>query len=293
LDDDFEAGFDDLEDAKADDEGQGMGDDEDFMFASAHENSFEEFNPNFDSPTASKSNTLASERTPTNKASTAGFPTGSAVDDFVDFGDAFGGSSAAGAGGMSKSSILPGTSGLGALGAPGAAAAAGAKDDWDAMMKSLESSSQADAHKSDASSKPTTGKTEQRPELERTVTTEHDDPILKTLTGMGFSRDRSVAMLEKYDYNDQKVGSHSASPSTSTSISSPRRPVPGAYPSEKTIKSVSFLPIDVPLHGHDPKQDVEKRKDESVAPSSAKVMTPEHRLRRELRKLKGLFTERD
>lgn len=87
-------------------------------------------------------------------------------------------------------------------------------------MKSLSNTSQADAHKLEASSNVTMGKTEQRPELERTVTTEHDDPLVKNLTGMGFPRDRSVAVLEKYDYNDDKVGSLS----TSSPISSLQRP---------------------------------------------------------------------
>lgn len=35
--------------------------------------------------------------------------------------------------------------------------------------------------------------------------TEHDDPILKRLTGMGYPRDRSLAALEKFDYNIDKV----------------------------------------------------------------------------------------
>lgn len=35
--------------------------------------------------------------------------------------------------------------------------------------------------------------------------TEHDDPILKRLTGMGYSRDRSLSALEKFDYNINKV----------------------------------------------------------------------------------------
>ena len=284
LDDDFEAGFEDLEDAKADDEGQGMGDDEDFMFASAHENSFEEFNPIFDSPAASKTNTLASERTPTNKASTAGYPTGSAMDDFADFENAFGSGSGTGAGGMTKSSILSGASGLGALGVPGgAAAAAGGKDDWDTMMKSVSNTGQADAHKSDVSSNTIAGKSEQRPELERATTTEHDDPIVKELTGMGFPRDRSVAVLEKYDYNDEKVGS------LSVSIPSPQRAVPG-------VKGVSFFRASSATVGDEVVKDKKlfhEGMEEPATPCSAMTMTPGHRLKRELRKLKGLFAERD
>lgn len=45
------------------------------------------------------------------------------------------------------------------------------------------------------------------PELQRVLSegNEHDDPILKRLTGMGYSRDRSLAALEKFDYNINKV----------------------------------------------------------------------------------------
>ena len=35
--------------------------------------------------------------------------------------------------------------------------------------------------------------------------TEHDDPILKRLTGMGYPREESLAALEKFDYNIDKV----------------------------------------------------------------------------------------
>jgi epidermal growth factor receptor substrate 15 len=63
FNDDFDAGFDDLTDAKeADDKG-----DDDFMMSSQHREGFDEFNPVFDSPAASKSNTMASQQTPTGK----------------------------------------------------------------------------------------------------------------------------------------------------------------------------------------------------------------------------------
>ena len=46
-----------------------------------------------------------------------------------------------------------------------------------------------------------------RPALGRALTqgSEHDDPILKRLTAMGWSREESLAALEKYDYNIDKV----------------------------------------------------------------------------------------
>ncbi|KAL9050379.1 MAG: hypothetical protein Q9162_006659 [Coniocarpon cinnabarinum] len=46
-----------------------------------------------------------------------------------------------------------------------------------------------------------------RPSLARAISagTEHDDPILKSLTGMGYPREKALAALEKYDYNLEKV----------------------------------------------------------------------------------------
>lgn len=47
----------------------------------------------------------------------------------------------------------------------------------------------------------------ERPKLGRALTegTEHDDPILKRLTAMGWSRDESLKALEQFDYNIDKV----------------------------------------------------------------------------------------
>ncbi|UNI19974.1 hypothetical protein JDV02_006116 [Purpureocillium takamizusanense] len=42
---------------------------------------------------------------------------------------------------------------------------------------------------------------------------EHDDPILKNLTGMGYSRADAVAALEKYDYNLERAANYLASQS--------------------------------------------------------------------------------
>ncbi|GAB0144009.1 hypothetical protein EsHS_00004506 [Epichloe bromicola] len=42
---------------------------------------------------------------------------------------------------------------------------------------------------------------------------EHDDPILKSLTGMGYTRTDAVSALEKYDYNLEKAANHLASKS--------------------------------------------------------------------------------
>ena len=53
----------------------------------------------------------------------------------------------------------------------------------------------------------------ERPVLGRALTqgTEHDDPILKRLTAMGWNREESLAALEKFDYNIDKVRSESRS----------------------------------------------------------------------------------
>ncbi|OQV06200.1 hypothetical protein CLAIMM_10811 isoform 1 [Cladophialophora immunda] len=47
----------------------------------------------------------------------------------------------------------------------------------------------------------------ERPQIGRALSTgtEHDDPILKRLTAMGWSREESLAALEKYDYNIDKA----------------------------------------------------------------------------------------
>jgi epidermal growth factor receptor substrate 15 len=45
------------------------------------------------------------------------------------------------------------------------------------------------------------------PSLGRAISTgtEHDDPILKKLTGMGYDRNDALSALEKYDYDISKV----------------------------------------------------------------------------------------
>jgi epidermal growth factor receptor substrate 15 len=50
---------------------------------------------------------------------------------------------------------------------------------------------------------------QQLPQLGRALSagTEHDDPILKKLTGMGYARNDALAALEKFDYDINKVTS--------------------------------------------------------------------------------------
>ena len=50
----------------------------------------------------------------------------------------------------------------------------------------------------------------ERPQIGRALTEAgvHDDPILKNLTGMGYTRTDAVAALEKYDYNLERVSKY-------------------------------------------------------------------------------------
>ena len=64
--------------------------------------------------------------------------------------------------------------------------------DWDAMFSDL---------KPAGSGSP---KEEERPEAKRTESGD-DDPMLKQLVGMGYTRDQSLSALEKYDYNLERV----------------------------------------------------------------------------------------
>ncbi|KAF2742921.1 hypothetical protein M011DRAFT_252083 [Sporormia fimetaria CBS 119925] len=183
FNDDFDAGFDDLTDAKEADDKT----DDDFMLSSQHREGFDEFNPVFDSPAASKSNTMASQQTPTGK------PMGD--DGFGDF-DHFG-------------QPKPDRS-MGVASPP---------QDWDAIFSNLDSAasndkntqSSADLGKSvfDTLDKEDAAASSSKspPQLGRALSagTEHDDPILKKLTGMGYARSDALAALEKFDYDINKV----------------------------------------------------------------------------------------
>ncbi|KAH6642361.1 hypothetical protein C7974DRAFT_99987 [Boeremia exigua] len=194
FNDDFDAGFDDLTDAKEDDKT-----DDDFMFSSHQRDELDEFNPVFDSPAASKSNTMASQQTPTGK------PRGD--DSFSDFEH------------LSHS-----------FGQPQAPQPASSAQDWDAIFSNLESSQNdkpghsqqastdfsksifdnLDSENAGASSSKQghlSPHSPQMPQLGRAISsgTEHDDPILKKLTGMGYSRDQALGALEKFDYDINKA----------------------------------------------------------------------------------------
>ena len=189
--DDFDDEFADLADAR---EADDKGDDE---FGGAHRDGFEEFNPIFDSPATTKSSTLESSSS-----------TVQPEDTFHGFGNSVGGFPPASTAGQPPQQSL--------INSP---------HDWDAIFAGIETP-QVEAGKpilpprdepSFASSGGQAGPSSttaagdetnlNQPALGRALTasSEHDDPILKRLTGMGYPRDQSLEALEKFDYNIDKV----------------------------------------------------------------------------------------
>ena len=178
--DDFDDEFGDLSEAKeADDKGE---DD----FGTSNRDGFDEFNPTFDSPAPSKATTRPD-------------------DAFHDFESSISGSAST-------------------LQQPSQQQATTTSHDWDAIFAGMDDTSSksnggpsippkeglspvqaqgpielAPSSSSQATSKPTLGRAV-------SAGTEHDDPILKRLTGMGYPREESLQALEKYDYNLNKVG---------------------------------------------------------------------------------------
>ena len=183
--DDFDNEFGDLSEAQIAD---GKGEED---FAASTRDGFDEFNPTFDSPAPSKG---------TNSSIMHG------SNAFTDFE-----SSMSGSGMASSSRQAPSTS---------------TDHDWDAIFAGLDGNSSqtngsshpqptippkesfpteaaAPTQYAPPAGPPPTSK----PQLNRALTTgtEHDDPILKRLTGMGYPRDESLQALEKFDYNLDKV----------------------------------------------------------------------------------------
>jgi epidermal growth factor receptor substrate 15 len=175
--DDF-SGFEDLADAKEVDERA----DEDLLFGSHHGDDHE-FSPSFDSPSASASQLPKSSALPAHgNSSTAGSKAIFAAEDaFGDFDHNFSKSTSSQA--QASVPTKPST------------------HDWDAIMKGIE----VDDHEEhsilpEAPEPP-------RPNISRVETTEHDDPILKRLTSMGYPRPLALSALEKFDYDLDKVSS--------------------------------------------------------------------------------------
>ena len=165
-----------------------------------------DFNPMFDAPMSAK------DRTPTGPGKHA-FP----EDHFGDFESSFSGP---------KSSS--------AQGATSKPTPTSAPHDWDSLMRGIDVDSKASGHSGPmppppASSSPAAGKlpagksgastkdfddlgpafpeAPEPPRLGPAISAgmEHDDPILKRLTSMGYPRPIALAALEKYDYDLDKV----------------------------------------------------------------------------------------
>lgn len=176
--DDFENEFGDLSEARTADD---RGDDD---LTSSYRDGFEEFNPAFDSPAPSKATTSSILHND---------------NAFHDFESSI----------MNTGPVQASTSKV--------VSQPSTDHDWDAMFAGLDTPAaktngngiegahgtmlpkENDVASAEAASTPT------KPSLGRTLTTEHDDPILKRLTGMGYPRDESLAALEKFDYNLDKV----------------------------------------------------------------------------------------
>jgi epidermal growth factor receptor substrate 15 len=174
LDDDFEG----LEDAK-----EGSADDD---FANISRSGLDDFNPVFDSsppPSQSKSESAKSSG-----------PFG--IESSFDF------ASLSGASASGSTVAASATSG------PTQAKPATTADshDWDAIFDGFDETPRPSSPPAGASNG--TAKEPPRPAAPGRALTEegeHDDPILKNLTSMGYSRSDALSALEKYDYNLERV----------------------------------------------------------------------------------------
>ena len=182
--DDFDTAFGDLSETKAAD---AAGEDD---FQSSYQEGFDEFNPTFDSPAPSKATTLDNNV-------------------FHDFESPFT------APAQSTTSTGAGTT----------SRTGPSKNDWDALFANfgtesvtpqangISSHAEATQNKQEGfldafnvpNSAATAGISTTPAASAVTPDTEHDDPIVKHLTGMGYPRDVSVVALEKFDYNLDKV----------------------------------------------------------------------------------------
>jgi epidermal growth factor receptor substrate 15 len=197
----------DLAEAK---EADKTGSDVDFGFGN-HSRDASEFNGAFDSPAASMTTTMAdSQQTPRQTGESNGFS------------------------GFSPSASISSPVG-------GVASPQNASHDWDAIFSGLDNSATGNIDTSFGGStsndpwetngaQSTTQHEVQQPTSPQSTTTakqlgptspplgtaltpgeEHDDPILKRLTGMGYTRGAALDALEKYDYDINRVSLHSVS----------------------------------------------------------------------------------
>ncbi|KXS93470.1 hypothetical protein AC578_590 [Pseudocercospora eumusae] len=216
--DDFDA-FDDLAEAK---EADKSGSDFDFGFVEGSS----EFNPTFDSPAASMTTGAASsQQTPVAASRSLHQTEGSGSNGYSSF-SSFQPSQSTAAVNSSNSSIQQ--------------TPQNAQHDWDAIFSGLDNSKPIDTSfdSSDPWAAPANGATSSQeaansapksisippppanmstaktlPSRGGAITpgTEHDDPILKRLTGMGYPRGQALEALERYDYDINKAVDHLSS----------------------------------------------------------------------------------
>lgn len=201
LDDDFEG----LEDAQ-----EGSAADEDF--ANISRSALDDFNPVFDDSSPPRSHGTKSDLSKDPTIGTGAPNLGAETSSF----DFVSGSSAS----LGSSSAQPASTGPPApakVPAPGAAAEGSTGNDnhdWDALFADLDGPAAGNtgtvapaATENSTSAKSPTAAPSRPAEVSRLMTEEgvHDDPILKNLTSMGYSRKDAVAALEKYDYNLERV----------------------------------------------------------------------------------------
>lgn len=163
--DDFDNEFGDLSEAK---EADDRGDED---FTASHRSGLDEFNPTFESPASTR---------------TTNFQPQPSSNNFNDFES-------------SISSAQPSTT-------QQQPAASTTSHDWDAIFAGLDTPQDKGVILGPVQQSSQNGSVT-KPPLNRGVSvgTEHDDPLVKDLTSMGFNRDDCVKALEKFDYNQDKV----------------------------------------------------------------------------------------
>ena len=173
--DDFDNEFGDLSEAKeADDKG-----DEDFT--ASNRSGFDEFNPTFDSPASTR--IFQPQQPPQQHEQNS---------NFSDFESSISAPPARPPQQQQQQQFQPATT----------------SHDWDAIFAGLDTPPQQQPDSSTGTGSGKNPQAENRPApMARGLSegTEHDDPIVKDMTSMGFRRDECVAALEKYDYNSDKV----------------------------------------------------------------------------------------
>ena len=197
FDDEFDNEFGDLAEAKeADDKG-------DDVFDASQKDSFDEFNPVFDSPATSRTNNAFFDSPAPSRMNDVQFNSSPTQQNngFHNFEPSISGVASSSRDAPPQTSVAP-------------------SHDWDAMFASLNEPKEMNTQPHIPPKEPFGAWAPQipprgpsaivppsKPPLGRALSmgTEHDDPILKRLTNMGYPRDASLAALEKFDYNIDKV----------------------------------------------------------------------------------------